>query len=227
MKPARLATRWHEARRYLRHPWALLGVLSMIGLGIVSLIHLGSAQRIAAQQREDFYRTLATLLPPQLYDNDPLAHAERIGTESAHPGDAFRVYRASRAGQPVADLLLGVAPDGYAGDIGLLIVVRPDGVLIGVRVLEHRETPGLGDRIETARSDWITRFTGRSLSSPPESQWAVKRDGGAFDQFTGATITPRAVVRAVQRALRFYAVASPRLFTPAATDLPAMKSNLP
>jgi electron transport complex protein RnfG len=114
-----------------------------------------------------------------------------------------RVWRARRGGEPSALVLEAVAPDGYSGAIDLLIGVRADGTISGVRVTAHRETPGLGDRIEVAKSDWIERFAGRSLRNPARAHWQVRRDGGDFDQFAGATVTPRAIVRAVRRALDY------------------------
>ena len=113
------------------------------------------------------------------------------------------VYRARRDGAPVALVLTAVAPDGSSGPIELLVGVNADGTVAGVRVLAHRETPGLGDPIEASRSDWVLAFAGRSLGDPPPAGWTVRRDGGAFDQFTGATITPRAVVHAVRRVLEY------------------------
>jgi Na+-translocating ferredoxin:NAD+ oxidoreductase subunit G len=95
-----------------------------------------------------------------------------------------------------------VAPDGYAGPIHLLVAIAADGSVLGVRVTAHKETPGLGDPIDVRKSDWITRFTGRSLANPASDRWAVKRDGGDFDQFASATITPRAVIAAVERTLQ-------------------------
>lgn len=97
-----------------------------------------------------------------------------------------------------------VAPDGYSGNINLLVGIDMSGAILGVRVTSHRETPGLGDQIELKKSDWIKSFNGRTLGSPPHSEWNVKKNGGEFDQFTGATITPRAVVKAVQKALIYF-----------------------
>jgi electron transport complex protein RnfG len=113
-------------------------------------------------------------------------------------------YRALLDGKPVAVFLQPTAPDGYSGSIKLLVAILENGTIAGVRVLNHRETPGLGDYIETNKSSWIHGFIGRSLGNPEPKLWQVKRDGGVYDQFTGATITPRAVVRAVARSLEYF-----------------------
>jgi len=118
----------------------------------------------------------------------------------------------------VAAVLESVAPDGYSGSIRLLVGVTPDGRLLGVRVLQHQETPGLGDAIEERRSDWIRSFDGRSLGRPPMARWKVRKDGGDFDQLTGATVTPRAVVAAVRNTLLFVERQGPALFAPAAAS---------
>jgi Na+-translocating ferredoxin:NAD+ oxidoreductase subunit G len=186
------------------HPAVQLGLFSLIGLGLLALIHAATAERIADNQRAVLRQSLLEVIPQGEFDNDLLADVlilrdTRLGTNAP-----VTVYRAWRQGQPVANILTAVAPDGYNGAITLLAAIRPDGVLAGVRVLEHHETPGLGDGIETSKSGWVRQFDGRSLLNPAESRWKVRRDGGDFDQFTGATITPRAVVGAVHEALRLF-----------------------
>ena len=144
-------------------------------------------------------------MPAGRFDNDILADTTLIGDpELLRMEGGTRVYRARKEGVPVAAAFRIVAPDGYAGDIELMMGVSAQGAITGVRVINHHETPGLGDEIEAQRSDWILGFAGKSLANPRESGWRVKRDGGEFDQFTGATITPRAVVGAVQRGLKFF-----------------------
>jgi electron transport complex protein RnfG len=118
--------------------------------------------------------------------------------------EATRVYRGRLGGQPVAAVLSPVVTQGYSGPIQLIVAIRFDGSLAGVRVLSHRETPGLGDKIEIERTDWIRSFDGKSLLDPAPAAWQVKRDGGDFDQFTGATITPRAIVRGVRGSLEYF-----------------------
>jgi electron transport complex protein RnfG len=105
-----------------------------------------------------------------------------------------------------------VAPDGYGGPIQLMVAILDDGTLAGIAVLSHKETPGLGDAFEPQRSNWLESFTGKSLGDPPEDEWAVRKDGGAFDQFTGATITPRAIVNAVRRTLEYFELEREKVF---------------
>jgi electron transport complex protein RnfG len=194
---------------------ALLGIFSFIGLGSVGLVHWMTASIILEQERAALLQGLHGLVPVKQHDNDMLRDTLVLnGADVPSAPDPCTVYRARRGGRPVAVVLTAVAPDGYSGAIRLLVAIREDGVLAGVRVVAHKETPGLGDQIEAAKSDWIRAFSGRSLRSPDEKRWAVKRDGGVFDQFTGATVTPRAVVGAVYRSLVFFRAHREALFAP-------------
>jgi electron transport complex protein RnfG len=199
-----------------------LFLFAIAGSGLVSYTFESTSEQIAANKRRALLESLNELIPPQRYDNDIFSDVllvespELLGTEQEVP-----VYRARKSGWPVAAVLAPVAPDGYNGTIRLLVAANMDGSLAGVRVIEHRETPGLGDAIEAGKSDWIRSFEGKSLGEPPEEQWKVKRDGGVFDQFTGATITPRAVVKAVRKALLYFETHRQSLFEQApdqATD---------
>ncbi len=192
----------------------ILGFFVSIGTALVSLTYLGTADRIQENQRLGLMRGLNQLLDPDSYNNAPeedVLHVNHalLGNERGHA-----VYRARKDGDPVALALRATAPDGYAGDIELLIGIRYNGEVTGVRVIAHRETPGLGDGIDERRSDWIHSFEGRSLDDPSEERWRVKKDGGVFDQFTGATVTPRAVVHAVRNALRYYHLHREALYAP-------------
>lgn len=183
----------------------LLALIAVTGVAILSGVHLLTRERIAEQEIRVLKERLAQVLAPELYDNDPREDMVTIlRPDVFRHRDPVRVFRARKAGQPVAVFMEVIAPDGYNGDITLLIGILYDGSIAGVRVLAHKETPGLGDPIEARRSDWIHSFSGRSLRDPQAGGWAVRKDGGEFDQFTGATITPRAVVEAVQRALEFH-----------------------
>jgi electron transport complex protein RnfG len=191
----------------------LLGVIAAGGVSLLAGTHLVTRERIAEQEARVLREQLSQVLPAERYDNDPRADWITVHDPVAlgQPGPV-RIFRARRAGVPVAVVMDLTAPDGYNGDIRLLVGIWYDGSISGVRVVRHRETPGLGDPIEARRSDWITRFTGKSLDDPQARGWAVRKDGGEFDQFTGATITPRAVVAAVQRALAWFAAHRDSIF---------------
>ena len=128
------------------------------------------------------------------------------------------VYRIYAEQEPVAALFVVSARDGYAGPIRILIGVSMAGTITGVRILEHRETPGLGDRIEITKSDWLLQFDGRSLLDPASSEWAIKADGGSFDQLSGASVTPRAVVKAIRATLEYFSHHRDALFAAPASD---------
>ena len=191
----------------------LLASVAVIGTALLAGVHTLTHERIEAQERRVVLEQLNQVLPASRYDN--ALHEDFIDILDPlyfRHDDPVRIYRARHQGQPVAAVLNLVAPDGYNGDIRLLVAIHNDGVISGVRVITHRETPGLGDDIEETRSDWVLAFDGRSLRKPAAGGWAVRRDGGEFDQFTGATITPRAVVEAVQRALEYFAANRTQIF---------------
>jgi electron transport complex protein RnfG len=192
----------------------LLAVIAVLGVALLTAIHLLTRERIAEQERRVVLQRLAEVLPQAAFNNELLSDTVSIDDPAAlkQPGQAT-VYRARLDGEPAAVIMRVTAVDGYNGDIVLLVGIRSDGRISGVRVVSHRETPGLGDPIERSRSSWVDSFLGRALGDPPPAQWAVRSDGGDFDQFTGATITPRAVVGAVRRALEYYQANSERLFT--------------
>lgn len=198
----------------------VLGSFAVTGVALVSITHEAVDARIADNQRQAMERKLATILPPGQSDNDPLRDTIEVQAKDLLGADKTQVYRVRNADAPVAVVLEPVVPDGYAGSIRLLVSVLRDGSLGGVRVLSHHETPGLGDKIEEAKSDWILRFKGKSLTTPPRERWSVKRDGGAFDQFTGATITPRSIVGAVKNTLLYVERQGDALFAPAAASAP-------
>ncbi|MEL0169075.1 MAG: electron transport complex subunit RsxG [Pseudomonadaceae bacterium] len=183
----------------------ILGLFAMATVGMIAVTQQGTAGRIDEAQRRVQLSALNEIIPHEQHDNDLLADSfsvdDRQYLNLTTPKDAFR---ARNDGAVSAVILPVVAPDGYSGRIDLLVGINADGSIAGVRSVSHRETPGLGDRIETAKSQWVLEFNGKSLSMPVPEQWAVKKDGGQFDQFTGATITPRAVVKAVYQALTYF-----------------------
>jgi electron transport complex protein RnfG len=182
-----------------------LGLVAIIGTTLLSGVDRVTAERIAQQERRVVLQQLGQIIPPDRYDNALQDDLFTFTDETWFPqGQQVVAYRARRNGQPVAVILRFAAVDGYSGPIDLLAGIEADGRLAGVRVITHRETPGLGDAIEAGKSDWIRSFDGKSLGMPPAAEWGVRRDGGAFDQFTGATITPRAVIKAVRLALEYH-----------------------
>ena len=207
------------AARQIAIAAALLTLVAIVSAGLVALIFDATEDEIAANEREALRAQLNEVLPPVRYDN-PITEDTLLLTApqvTGSPSPAL-VYRARKDGEPVAVVMNVTAPDGYSGPIRLLVGIYADGSLAGVRVVSHRETPGLGDPIEADKSDWILGFDGKSLGNPPAEKWAVKKDGGVFDQLTGATITPRAVVEAVQRALTYFEGHKDELFATSAPE---------
>lgn len=182
----------------------LLGMFGVLGSSLVALTHMGTAEKIAANEKATLMREINKLVPVETTDNDLLK--DHITVKATELGrSSVTVYRARMQGKPVAVVLSPIEAPGYASPIHLIVAILENGTLGGVRVLRHQETPGLGDKIEESRHDWILGFSGKSLGNPAPERWRVKRDGGDFDQFTGATITPRAIVTAVKKALEYYA----------------------
>jgi electron transport complex protein RnfG len=184
----------------------------MIGSGLVATVQALTAERIEKNHEVARLRSLNEVIPSQRYDNDILADVITLHDETLAGKYKVLVYRARKQEKPVAAVFETVAPAGYAGPIRMLVGVNMDGTIAGVRILEHKETPGLGDAIEVERSDWILGFDYKSIGNPKRALWGVKRDGGVFDQFTGATITPRLVVKTVKKSLIYFNAHKEQLF---------------
>jgi len=183
----------------------LLAISALLGTALMVLVNWHSEPYIKYNERQVLLRSLNTVIPVGSYNNDILNDSTQVfSRELLGSSEPSIIYRARKSGKPVAAALSVTAPNGYGGPIILLIGIDYSGKITGVRVVKHRETPGLGDSIEIQRSNWIEIFTGKTRYNPGESGWRVKRDGGEFDQFTGATITPRAIVAAVHKALIYY-----------------------
>ncbi len=184
---------------------ASLALVAVMGVTLLAAVNKLTAARIAEQEKKAILDQLGQLVSPDLYNNELQLDLFSFQDELHFPRDQTVIaYRARMDGNPVAVVLKIAAVNGYNGRIHLLVGIMQNGTLCGVRVISHKETPGLGDDIEVERSDWILGFFGRALGNPKMDRWAVKRDGGDFDQFTGATITPRAVVEAVRLALVYF-----------------------
>jgi electron transport complex protein RnfG len=204
----------------------IVGAIAIVLLTIAAALGLGAIDRLTRARvernaQEWLSERLNILVPPDSRDNDVLTDkALAIAPDLLGIARPVAVYRARKKGQPVAAILHTMAPDGYRGPIELLVAIDAGGKLIGVQVVRHRETPGLGDAFENRNRDWLPKFTGRSLDDPPQQRWAVRKDGGDFDGFTGATITPRAIVKAVRRSLEFYRAKQATIFqAPTGTEI--------
>lgn len=201
---------------------AILGIFGILGSALVAVTWSATAERIALNQQQAFLRNVYKLIRKDEIDNELLKDVITIHSPTLSKG-AVQVYRARKQGEPVAVIFSPVQGPGYASPIKMMVAVRADGVLGGVRILSHMETPGLGDKIDESRSDWILGFEGKSLQNPPPEKWKVKKDGGVFDQFTGATITPRSIVATVKKTLEYFEKEKERLFkqpTEPTTEVP-------
>jgi len=188
-------------RRRLDYQTWLLAAAGLVASLLLGLGDLATRGPIEQRQAEDMRATLEQVLPPDLHDNDLLRDVKTVSDTGL--GET-RVYLARKNGEVTAVAFKLSATGGYSGPIALVIGLKADGTVLGVRVVAHAETPGLGDKIETAKSEWILSFSGRSLDNTSDERWRVKKDGGDFDQFAGATITPRAVVGGVFKGLQFF-----------------------
>lgn len=182
-------------------------ILSLFAIGTAAALAITNELtigRVECNKQAALMTSLNEVMPHARHDNDLLADRITV-TDPLLGRNGHHLYRARLDGAPSGAVLEATAPDGYGGNIALIVGVDTQGTVQGVRVVPpHNETPGLGDKVETKKSDWIYTFNGLSLGNPDSSGWAVKKDGGQFDSFTGATITPRAVVSAVHRALQYF-----------------------
>ena len=190
-----------EWRTRLAYQPLSLGIVALATSAALVFANRMTLPGIAAAEKRDLQTSLAEVLPAGYADNDLLKDAIVI---SGRDGSPLTVYR-SRKGGAINGALFKTIGHGYAGEIVVLMAVDTNGTMLGARVIKYQETPGLGDKIEAAKTAWIHEFEGKSLTSPPAAKWLVKKDGGVFDQFAGATITPRGGVKAVKEGLDFYA----------------------
>lgn len=186
-----------KLRGNLTYQALLLGGFCLLGSALLSFGDVKTKDVIELRLAEDLKASLQQVIPSDYYDNDLLKDTLLLDSETL-------VYLAKKDGKVSAVAFMVTTNSGYSGAIKSIIGIDKDGQVLGVRVIAHAETPGLGDKIEEAKSDWILSFNGHSLDDLTETQWKVKKDGGTFDQFSGATITPRAVVGSVYQGLQFF-----------------------
>lgn len=188
-----------SSQRTLIHG-VILGAFCL-GFGTLLVMTNGyTKDDIALRAIEDRQNSLAQVIPESIHDNNLATDTLTLKNDQ---GNEVVIYLASKEGK-VTGAAFETSSPGYSGAIKVMLGVDPDGKILGARVLAHKETPGLGDKIEVKKGDWILRFTGLSIGNPPLEKWKVKKDGGQFDQFAGATITPRAVVKAITQGLQFF-----------------------
>jgi electron transport complex protein RnfG len=198
---------------------SLLMAFAVAGALLVGITFMQTEDDIEYNEKLTLLKKLNNIIPAEAYDNDLLLDTIVIEANAQLGTSEDTVaYRARKGDKDVAVVLSSVAPNGYNGSIYMLVGINADGTLAGVRVVKHRETPGLGDAVSITHSDWILSFDKKSLSDPDVKGWKVKRDGGVFDQFTGATITPRAVVKAVHNTLLYFDAHQATLFSKPGTD---------
>ncbi|MEZ8291844.1 MULTISPECIES: electron transport complex subunit RsxG [Vibrio] len=181
----------------------VLAIFACASTGLVAVTHYLTKDQIKQQEQAQLLSVLNQVIPHDLHDNElfsscTLVQTEELGTEQAMPA-----YIAKINGEPSAIAIEAIAPDGYNGAIKVIVGMKIDGTILGTRVLSHQETPGLGDKIDLRVSDWILSFAGKQVTDSNLDRWKVRKDGGDFDQFTGATITPRAVVKSVKQAVQY------------------------
>lgn len=192
-------------RPQLRYQTGVLAGFALSAALLLGLADLATRGVIQLRLEEDLKAKLEEVIPAELHDNDLLLDTVTVPSANANLGaNETIVYLAKKQGEINAVCFKFIAPDGYAGAISLVMGIDKKGEILGVRVISHTETPGLGDKIEISKSKWILSFNGKSLENVGFEQWAVKKDNGIFDQFSGATITPRKVVLAIRRGLEFY-----------------------
>ncbi|KAA9001850.1 electron transport complex subunit RsxG [Affinibrenneria salicis] len=197
----------------MRRHAVTLALFAALTTGLSAVINRITAPTISEQSAKQQKALLDQVVPPNLYDNDMQTECYIVTDTALGSAAPHRLYLARNKGVAVAAALETTAPDGYSGAIQLLVGADFHGTVLGSRVLEHHETPGLGDKIEVRISDWIERFINQVVKGPDDVRWAVSKEGGMFDQFTGATITPRAVVNAVKRSALYLQTLPPRLDT--------------
>jgi electron transport complex protein RnfG len=192
-----------------------LRLLTFTAIGTMALAFTYSLthSRIAASEEAEKLNLIKQIVPQERFDNQIMHDTLSVAADPLLGNDqTTTVYRARLQGQPSMAVLEAIAPDGYSGKIRFIIALQYDGTIGGVRVVKHKETPGLGDYIDVTKSDWIKHFTGTSLNNPQERDWKVKKDGGKFDYMAGATVSPRAVVKAVHKAAQYFAQHRDELF---------------
>lgn len=217
-------------RKAIKKNANILAVFAIVCTAIVGLVHTLTKDKIEQQKQQQLLDRLSQVIDPNSYNNEIINDCIIIAPTEVSNTKGQTAYIATYNELPIAMAITATAPDGYNGNIDILVGIKINGLISGVRVLAHNETPGLGDKIELKRHNWITSFTNKKIAEEPDPRWNVAKDGGMFDQFTGATITPRAVVKAVHKTLIYFNENKESLFVQMkSTKIKStqMKSNQP
>ena len=190
----------------------ILAIFAVVCTAVVGVTNELTKDRIKSQEQTQLLNTLKSIVPPQNHDNDMSQSCVNVMDENLSSSESQIAYLATIAGKPMGAAITSIAPDGYNGKIHLISAFDINGNITGVRVLKHKETPGLGDKVELRKSQWVKSFDNKTNEDINGPRWAVQKDGGMFDQFTGATITPRAVVNAVRNASTYFEANKTSLF---------------
>lgn len=201
----------------LRHASTSAGILTafaIVGTALLAATYLVTRPIIAETEKQAKLALIGQILPPALFDNNILMDAALLPPAKELGSIApTTVYRATKDGKPSAAVLEVTAPDGYSGKIRMIVAIRANGEVSGVRVVTHNETPGLGDYIDIAKNSWIRIFENKSLTKYSDQDWKAKKDGGKFDYMAGATVTPRAIIKAVHKSLKYFTQNQDNIFS--------------
>jgi electron transport complex protein RnfG len=198
--------------RYMGKNGGILASFALATTILIAITFFATKDTIALAKEKQLLSVLNELVPESAHDNALHTDCIVVAPDPLLGNRAQRIFRARNGGEPVAAILETTAPDGYSGDIQLVVAVDTKQTVLGARVIDHKETPGLGDKIDLRVSDWIRSFTGITYSEQSAERWQVKKDGGQFDQFTGATITPRAVINAIKNAAIYVSLHQQRIY---------------
>ncbi|HEQ3590214.1 TPA: electron transport complex subunit RsxG [Vibrio harveyi] len=180
-----------------------LAIFACATTGLVALTQYLTKDQIKLQEQKQLLSVLNQVIPEEMHDNNLVTACTMVSAPDLGTVRAMPTYIATKYGQPTAMAIESIAPDGYNGEIKIITGIDNQGKILGTRILSHQETPGLGDKIDLRVTDWILSFTGKQVTESNWNSWRVRKDGGDFDQFTGATITPRAVVKAVRNTVNY------------------------
>ncbi|EJS2608501.1 electron transport complex subunit RsxG [Vibrio alginolyticus] len=180
-----------------------LAIFACATTGLVALTQYLTKDQIKVQEQKQLLSVLNQVIPENMHDNALTQACTMVTSPDLGTLRAMPAYLATKNGEPIAIAIESIAPDGYNGEIKVITGIDNQGNILGTRVLNHQETPGLGDKIDLRVTDWILSFTGKQVTESNWNSWKVRKDGGDFDQFTGATITPRAVVKVVRNTVNY------------------------